>query len=150
MLQVKVFHVDKTKMILHKRIFSAQNSYYFFLERRDILWRWMQISWRQNKQKEKMNQKMKGIFAQFQKINGINKAVIHHNRFKVWWIKVTCHPIYSKTFRMLNFINKRVKTAVVVAVIAKINNKKVGIKLIQETYLEPPQISAMELCCQKD
>ena len=127
MLQVKVFHVDKTKMILHKRIFSAQNSYYFFLERRDILWRWMQISWRQNKQKEKMNQKMKGIFAQFQKINGINKAVIHHNRLMDHIIhhksmmdqSYILQPIYSKTFGMLNFINKRVRTAVVVAVIAK-------------------------------
>ena len=59
-------------------------------------------------------------------------------------------PIYSKTFGMLNFINKRVRTAVVVAVIAKTNNKKVGIKPMQEACLEPSQISTMEFCCQKD
>ena len=59
-------------------------------------------------------------------------------------------PIYSKTFGMLNFINKRVRAAVVVAVIAKTNNKKVGIKPMQEAYLEPSQISTMEFCCQKD
>ena len=101
---------------------------------------------------------MKRIFAQFQKINGINKVVIHHNRLvdriihhkSMMGQSYILPPIYSKTFRMLNFINRRVRTAVVVAVIAKINNKKVGIKPMQEAYLEPSQISTMVFCCQKD
>ena len=40
-------------------------------------------------------------------------------------VKVTCQPIYSNIFRMFNYINKRMRTAVVVAVAAKIDNKKV-------------------------
>ena len=47
-------------------------------------------------------------------------SLTHHNRFKIWWVEVAYQPIYPKIFRMLNFINKRMKT-----VAAKINNKKV-------------------------
>ena len=36
-----------------------------------------------------------------------------------------CQTVYSKIFRMLNFINKKMKTAVVVAIAANINNEKV-------------------------
>ena len=50
---------------------------------------------------------------------------------------------YSKIFRMSSFINKRMRTAVVVAA-AKINNKKVETKLKIETYLESSQTSTTE------
>ena len=44
-------------------------------------------------------------------------------------IEVTCQPICPKIFRMLNFINKKIRTTVIVAVAAKINNKNVKQKL---------------------
>ena len=49
--------------------------------------------------------------------------------FKIRWVKVSCQPTNSKIFRNLNnFINMSVRAAAVVAVAAKINNKKVGAK----------------------
>ena len=66
----------------------------------------------------------------FQKITGN-----YHNSYAPQsfqdMIKVTCKAIYFKIFRMLNVINKRARTAVVVAVAvaAKLNNMKVRTKL---------------------
>ena len=45
--------------------------------------------------------------------------------FQNMWVEVTCQPMYSRIFRMLDFRNKKMRTAVVVAVATKINNKKV-------------------------
>ena len=79
----------------------------------------------QNKQKEKMNQRNKiNIHAFNLKRNNFITAT-HHNRFKLWWVVVTCQPTYSQIFRMLSLINKKMRTAVMVAVATKINDKKV-------------------------
>lgn len=89
-----------------------------------------------NKQMEKMNLRHeRNICAwfnlqNFQKITGN-----YHNSYAPQsfqdMIKVTCKAIYFKIFRMLNVINKRARTAVVVAVAvaAKLNNMKVRTKL---------------------
>ena len=45
-------------------------------------------------------------------------TVKHQNRFKTWWSEDTCQLIYFKTFRILNFITKRMRKAVVVSVAA--------------------------------
>ena len=66
---------------------------------------------------------------------------------KIRWVEVTCQLINSKIFRKLHFLN-RTRTAVVVAVAAKMNNKKIGVKLKQEAHLELSQTSTMELCCE--
>ena len=89
-----------------------------------------------NNQREKMNLRHEGNICawfnlqNFQKITGS-----YHNSYAPQsfqdMIKVTCKLIYFKIFRMLNVINKRARTAVVVAVAvaAKLNNMKVRTKL---------------------
>ena len=46
---------------------------------------------------------------------------------------------------MLYHINQRMRTAVMVAAAAKINNKKVGTKLSPEVYLESSKTSTIEV-----
>ena len=61
-------------------------------------------------------------------MNGNNFNSYTPQSFQNMWVEVTCQPMYSKCsriFRMLDFRNQRMRTAVVVAVATKINNKKV-------------------------
>ena len=68
-------------------------------------------------------------FISFKKSLELFITVIHQNLIKIWWSEDTCQSNYFKIFRILNFITKRMRKAVVVSVAANVNNEKVITKL---------------------